>query len=249
MRSLAALACPAILAWPIAAFPEALPQANKLVALVRSDGCTMAMIEGRMGKVGKAMVRDSATTRVIIDWPGEPARNLDMMGNPSPILAALEVSAQPPALMKLATKMERKLERACPADVYIVHERRLLTTPRSWQLGEASPEPKVITTLVRKQGLSLREFDAEWAGPHARLSLAWRKARGGNGHYVQNLVVGRIGGKAPLLDGIGEIEGVAGRPAGEQERLARAETADHARSFQDMEKTTMFTAREVILKD
>lgn len=222
------------------------PPADKLIVLVQSSGCDWASLAPRLDAAGKIMAADKRTTRVSIDRPADAERNLDLMDKPSPFLAAIEVSAPPSALPALARRIERSLASACSAAVYLVHERRLMTTPRSWPLGEPAPASKTLVTLIRKPGLSFETFDQEWAGPHARLSLGWRTARGGNGHYAQNLVVGRLGRAAPL-DGIGEAEGPG--TSTPQEREARIETAAHARTFQDMDHASMFIAREVILKD
>jgi|GEM_PF-6031179 len=106
----------------------------------------------------------------------------------------------------------------------------------------------VLVTLVRKPGLTSATFEHEWTGPHAEMALAWRNARGGNGHYVQNLVVAPDGANTRPLDGIGESEvpGSAPIPA---EREARLKTAAHAATFQDMSKAATFVARETIWKD
>jgi hypothetical protein len=149
----------------------------------------------------------------------------------------------------LGRGVERSLGKVCATGIYLVHERRLMTMPRTWPLGQPSPTSKTLVTLNRKPGLSFEAFDREWAGPHAELALGWRTARGGNGHYVQNLVVGTIGRDTPPLDGIGESEGPGTSPPSQQEREARVRTAAHAQTFQDVASSTMFVAREVILKD
>jgi hypothetical protein len=225
----------------------ALTPANKLMALLQSTGCDWAKLAPRLDATGRKLADDPRTIRVSIDRPADVERNLDLMGKSSPFLAALEVSARASTLPALARRVQHSLGSECAADIYLVHERRLLTTPRTWPLGEPSPASKTLVTLVRKPGLSFDAFDGEWAGPHAQLSLEWRAARGGNGHYVQNLVVGHIGRNTLPLDGIGEAEG-PGTPT-PQEREARIKTAAHARTFQDMEHSSMFVAREVILKD
>jgi hypothetical protein len=226
---------------------ESLPRANKVIALVPSAGCGWEQIGPRLEAAGQAMARDRRTSRVIIDRPADPGHNLDLMGRPSPLVAAMEVSGRPSDLGRFARSMARAFGRECLAGLYLVHERRLMITPRTWPLGEPSPQAKTLVTMNRKPGLSFDVFDREWSGPHAQLAMAWRAARGGNGHYVQNLVVGRIGRDTPRLDGIGEAEG-PGVPS-PQEREARVKTAAHARTFQDMGSSTMFVAREVILKD
>lgn len=248
-RRIAAALCAASLVWSPAACAEEPPTANKLIVLVPAQGCDFATLEPRLAKAGKAMVRNRRTTRVIVDWPADPSRNLDLMGIASPFIAALEVSAELAVLGRLAAKLRRKLEKACPVDLYLVEERRLMTTPRSWKLGEASSRIKVLTTVNRKQGLLRAEFLREWVGTHAELSLGWRRARGGDGHYVQNIVTQSLGGGTPELDGIGEIEGQATGSVSDEERQARIQSAAHAPSFLDMEQNSMFRAREVILKD
>lgn len=222
---------------------------DKFILLVRSEGCAFGMLAVPLAEAGRAMARDARTSRVIVDWPADAQRNLDLLGKPSAILAALEVSAARDDLAALERKARRKLGGVCAVDGYAVHERRLMTRPRRSELGRPSPEPKVLATMVRKSGISREEFVEEWAGTHAGLSLAWRKARGGDGHYVQNIVVSTLGAGSPVLDGIGEIEGPGSGAPGDAERRARMETASHAATFQDMANSGMFTAREVILKD
>jgi len=249
LRPIAAALCAVGLAGATAASAHVSPRPEKLIVLVRAEGCEFARLKATLASAGRAMVRDSRTTRVVVDWPVDPVHNPDMMGNPSPIIAALEISATQAIMGELAGKVRRKLARACPSDIYLVHERRLLTTPRSWKLGKASPETKVLVTMARIPGISLAEFVGEWGGGHAELALAWRRARGGAGHYVQNIVVEAVGEGTPELDGIGEIEGPGTRTVSDDERKARMQTAAHARSFQDMDNSAMFVAREVILKD
>lgn len=226
----------------------ALPEANKLIALVPSSGCDMAQFRPRIEAAGQALSRDRRTSRVSIDWPAEPMRNLDLMGRPSPFAAAVEVSGAQGALTGIGRRLQSALVASCPVAIYRVHERRLMTTPRTWPLGEPSPASKTLVTLNRKPGLSFDVFDHEWSVTHAALALGWRKARGGDGHYVQNLVVGTVGNATPPLDGIGEAEGPGGGSS-PQEREARIQTAAHAATFQDQKNSAMFVAREVILKD
>lgn len=230
-----------------AAQAAAPPPPDKLIALVQSEGCDWTNLAPRLDAAGKALAADRRTTRVSIDRPADAELNLDLMGKPSAFIAAVEVSAPAAALPALAKRIGRSLGPTCSPAMYLVHERRLMTTPRTWPLGEPSPASKTLVTLIRKPGLSFEAFDQEWAGPHARFSLEWRAARGGNGHYVQNLVVERLQQGIPPLDGIGEAEG-PGTPT-PQEREARMKTAAHARTFQDMDHASMFVAREVILKD
>ena len=229
------------------ALAAGLPEADKLIVLVRAEDCDRPALERALPRIADKLARDHRTSRVAIDWPADAARNLDLMGNPSPFAAALEVSAKQSALARIGSRVRRRLADACPADVYLVHERRLMTTPRTWPLGTPSPDTKVLVTLFRKDGLTREEFDSEWSGPHAGLALGWRRPRGGNGHYVQNLVVGTAGSVATRYDGIGEAEGNESGPASEEIRLRRIDTAAHARIFH----TTgpMYVVRETIVKD
>jgi hypothetical protein len=247
-RSSLGLLCAAGLAWNQAANAEPLPKANKLIVLVQSEGCDLAQLKPRLGASGVALAADRHTSRVIIDWPADAERNLDLMGRPSPVLAAIEVNAKEPKLRTMAARVRRDLGTGCHVGFYLVSERRLLTLPRTWPLGGASPGSKILNLLVRKEGLTLEQFDAEWAGPHAKLALSWREEGDGEtGRYAQNLVVGRIGEDGPLLDGIGEGEGPG--MANDRQREARMKAAEHSRSFINMQKAAMFNAREVILKD
>jgi hypothetical protein len=222
---------------------------DKFIVLVRSEGCDFGKLAVPLAKTGRAMARDARTSRVVIDWPAEPSRNLDLVGRPSPIIAGLEVSADPARLKAVSRKVMRKLGSVCLGDGYLVDERRLSTTPRSWQLGEASPQTKVLVAMLRRADIAREDFVREWTQVHPGLSLGWRRSRGTAGHYVQNVVVDVLDGSSRHLDGIGEIEGKAEAPVSDAERKARAESAEHAQSFQEIERSAMFTAREVILKD
>jgi hypothetical protein len=222
------------------------PTANKLIALVPAASCDTVQLRQKMAAATDEVVKDARVSRAVVDWPADPNKNLDLMGRPSPIAAALELSAREPALSSLAERVQRELP--CHVSVYLVHERPFVVSPRTWPLGEPSPQVKVLSMLVRKQGLSRQEFDATWGGPHAELALSWRKDGGATGgHYVQNLVINRIGDDAPALDGIGEGEGP--RAVSEREREARMKTAQHAQTFEDTSKMTMFVARETVFKD
>jgi hypothetical protein len=246
-RAIAGVLLGAALSLAGSADAAARPSANKLIALVGASGCEVTRLDARLDTAGHAMARDRRITRVSIDHPADPDRNLDLMGRPSPFAAAVEVSAPSSVLRKLGHRLRSALGRDCPVAVYLVYERRLMTTPRSWPLGHPSPTTKTLVTLERKSGVSFDTFDEEWAGPHAELALGWRAARRGDGHYVQNLVVGRIG-DAPAIDGIGESEGPGAAP-GPEEREARARTAAHAATFQNLASSQMFVARETVIKD
>jgi hypothetical protein len=249
-RAPAAVAASVLLAAgapPLHANAAGAPAADKVIALVQSSGCDLTQLRPEMAQVTKALVADRRTSRVVVDWPVDPERNLDVLGRPSPVIAALEVTAPPPDLAALADRVGHGFGGACKVAVYLVHGRTFVSTPRTWALGEATPGTKLFNMLVRKDGLSLGDFDAAWSGPHAKLALSWREAgHVTGGHYVQNLVVGRLG-DAPALDGIGEGEGP--HPASEQERAARMEAAQQTSAFVDMAKSTMFHAKEFVLKD
>jgi hypothetical protein len=250
---LAAAAHPALLAAVLglargsAGHAADVPAADRIIALVRAGGCDAAQLHQEMEATTKSLVADPRAMRVVVNWPVDPVRNLDLMGRPSPVAAALETTAAPADLTAIADRVAHDLDRACKTDVYLVRTRAYVTTPRTWPLGEASPGSKLFTMLTRKDGLSLADFDAVWSGPHAKLALSWREVgHVKDGRYVQNLVVSRVGDTAPL-DGIGEGEGPhAGSPA---ETEARMKTAQHAPSFMNMAKSAMFHAKEYILKD
>jgi hypothetical protein len=229
------------------ALAAALPEANKLFVLVPGANCDPARLDPKLNAVAKAMVSNKATTRVVVDRPADRTQNLDMMGKPSPLIAALEVLAPPAALHHLAEHIESALAPVCAANVYLVFERPLLVPTRAWPLGQRSPDPKVISTQIRKDGLSLEQFDATWSGPHAQLALAWRREAGiTNGHYVQNLVLAHVPDDAPEIDGIGEGErGATVNPPAQQIRM---QTAAHAQTFSDVARSQMMIAQEVILK-
>jgi len=237
-----------LLAAPFPASAASLPVADKLFALVPSRDCDITRMRPRIEAAAREASRDRRTARVSIDWPADAARNLDLMGRPSPFAAALEVTAGQPALAGIAGRLQHALGTSCAVQYYLVHERRLMITPRTWLLGQPAPASKTLVTLNRKAGVSFETFDHEWAVTHAVLAMGWRKARGGDGHYVQSLVVGTLGSGTPPLDGIGESEGPGGAPS-QQEREARMKTAVHAATFQDQQNSAMFVAREVILKD
>jgi hypothetical protein len=228
--------------------PATLPSANKVMAFVQASDCDLARLRPKLDATAKALVANRRTTRVVLDWPFDEARNVDVMGRPSPIIAAVEVTAPGAALPTLAGFVQRSIAATCPVDVYFVNERRLMVTRRTWQLGTPSPGSKTFNTQVRKAGLSLAEFNATWAGPHADLALGWRRASGATeGHYVQNLVLTQLGKTPPSIDGVGE--GDAAGATTDRARELRMQTAAHAQTFADMSKSSAFVAREVILKD
>jgi hypothetical protein len=218
------------------------------MAFVQGSGCDSARLRPKVEATARALVANRRTTRVVVDWPFDEARNVDIMGRPSPIVAALEVNAPQSELPNLAKSIQRGLGGTCAADLYLVHERRLWDTRRTWQLGSPSPASKTFNTQVRKAGLSHAEFDATWAGPHAELALGWRRASGQTeGHYVQNVVITQLGQNQPAIDGIGE--GDSSNATTDRARELRMQTAAHAQTFADMSKSSAFVAREVILKD
>jgi hypothetical protein len=244
---LIALAAPAVAASDSPTSSD-LPPANKVMALVQAKGCDAAALQPKLEATDKSLVANSQTTRVVVDRPFDEAHNLDMMGRPSPIIAAVEVGAAGAALPALAEFVQRSVSAVCPVDVYLVAERRLMDTKRTWPLGSPSPASKTLNTQVRKPGTSLAQFDATWAGPHAELALGWRKAAGQTeGHYVQNLVLEKLGANPPTIDGIGE--GDSANATNDRARELRMQTAQHAQTFSDMSKSDAFVAREYILKD
>lgn len=236
-----------MLAMTTSAVEASPPAADKVMVLVPAEGCDLTLLHPRVEAVGGTLTRDRRTTRVSVDWPADPARNLDLAGKPSPFAVAVEASAPTGALPSIARRIEVALGKNCKPAIYFVHERRMVTTPRTWALGEPAPASKTLVTLNRKSGASAEDFERLWAFPHAQLALAWRALRGGEGHYVQNLVVGRATPSTPMIDGIGESEG-PGVPT-PQERDIRMKTAAHAATFQNLRDSSMFVVREVTLKD
>lgn len=227
---------------------ETVAEPNKVIAFVDASGCNIERLRPVLGDAASRAVQNPGSIRVVINWPADPERNLDLMGRPSPFVAALEVSADTRSLGRIARRIERQIRRTCPIDTYLVREQRFLTQTRIWQLGEPSPDIKVLTTLVRKEGLSRDEFQSEWSGPHSEMALSWRRDQSDqNGRYVQNLVMGRIGKDTPAIDGIGEGGGPGA--VSDAQRAARMKTAEHTRMFMDVAATRMFLAQEVILKD
>ncbi|MBU6269314.1 MAG: hypothetical protein KGN34_17335 [Sphingomonadales bacterium] len=236
----------ALLAAPDAAWE--LPEANKLVVLVAADGCPLAQLGPRLDRAARRLAGNRHATRIVLDLPADPLHNADPLGRPSPIVATVEVSAPTASLPALALRTRGAMPAPCRSAAYFVHERRYLSNPRHGTLGEPSPAIKTITTLIRKDGTNAAAFDREWGGPHAQLTLAARKAAGEHGsHYVQNLVVGRADAASPALDGIGEggSDGTGGIVA----TADRMMIAAHAATFTDMARSTMFVARETIVKD
>jgi hypothetical protein len=247
LKSMAFLAASAI-TFTLSARASELPAPNKLIALVQSEGCDTAQLRPRMETAGRQLADDAKSTRVIIDWPLRPEHNVDQLGRASPIVAVLEVAADQSALTGFANVVRRTLGSACRSDIYLVYERRLLTSPRTWKLGEPSPQPKTFSTLVRKEGLSREEFNQTWGGPHAEIALSWRTANHeSGGHYIQNLVLSHIGDYAPPLDGIGEGGGPG--TASPEELKARMKAAVHSQTFVDMSQMKIFIAQETVLKD
>lgn len=257
----------------IAAQAQNLPPANKIIAFVRSDGCQLEAIKPQVNAAGEALVKDKATTAVVVDLPANPDRNVSMLGKPSPYIAAVEANAAPSALPGMIKKLRRALGTACRVDVYSIHEGRLITPKRTWQLGEPSPIGKGFITFLRADGISLQSLDSIWGGPHAQLILSNRDQAAQSGQplqgesylYIRNVVVARASLDSPAIDGIAETGGVAigasaealARPA---QVAARAQggtppalnrNQESAKRFMslDINKINMFSAQEIILKD
>lgn len=236
----------ALFASPVAAWD--LPTANKLMVLVSAEGCDRVQLGRALDRAARTLVSSRHTSRVVLDLPADPERNLDLTGKPSPILAVLEANASAGALADLARRVTHAIPSTCRSAAYFAHERRYLANSRRWQLGRPSPGTKTITTLVRKEGVTIATFDTEWGGPHAQITMAARRAAGeGGSHYVQNLAVGRLDKKSPALDGIGE--GGSDGTGGAVDIADRMKTAAHAATFTAMARSTMFLARETVLKD
>lgn len=243
----------ATLSAPAGSAGSVLPEANKALVLIPAATCPIERLRPRLDAVGRKLVHDRRIARLVFNYPADPERNLDMLGRPSSTVAIVEVSAiRHSPILPIASKVARDVSAICPTAAYLAHERRYLSNIRTWPLDTVSPGLKQFTLLTRRADISIEKFDREWGGPHADLSLGWRRASGEKGaHYVQNLIVGTIGSTVPALDGIGEGGGAtAGTP---EERKApsadRLKTAQHAQTFIQMDRSTMFTAKEFIFKD
>lgn len=242
------------LAANLPAVAQSLPAADKMIALVRADGCELDKLKPRVNAAGAKLVHNKATTRVEVDWPANPDKNVDLLGRPSPYIAALEATAPSSALRGITKDLERALGKECRVDIYSVHERRLAAPSRTWPLGQPSPGVKSLMTLVRKDGLSLEQFNAEWEGPHAAMAMSNRPE---GDRYIQNLVLARSNDDTPALDGIGEAGGPGGatpnseltKEAQTAAAAARLKSMEHAKTFLNMGKLQMFSAQETILKD
>src|SRR5262245_7335990 len=99
---------------------DAVLKPNKIIALIRADGCIFETVKPAVETLSETMKHDRATTRVIVDWPADTTANLDTVGKPSAFLAALEIVAPAPALPRLMNTMEKAFDAGCRADVYEV---------------------------------------------------------------------------------------------------------------------------------
>jgi hypothetical protein len=72
--------------------------ANGAIAFVRAGTCDAARLEAKLAAAGEALVRDRATSFVAVDVAAFPENNIDMLGNPSPYVAAVEWSAPAQAI-------------------------------------------------------------------------------------------------------------------------------------------------------
>jgi hypothetical protein len=119
----------------------------------------------------------------------------------------------------------------------------------SWPLGQPTPGVKLISTVIKREGLSSPGFADYWAGPHVEATKVnqirpWR--------YVQNVVVPRDDADAPEIDGIGEES--FQDPDFAKKRMATAPTAAlkvlaDAKNFMDVAKGRLLLATESVLKD
>jgi hypothetical protein len=223
------------LAHCISAQAENLPPANKLLAFVRADGCRWEAIKPKVDAAGQALVKDKATTWVAVDPPANPERNVDMMGKPSPYIAAVEANAAASALPRLIKKVSGALGTQCRVDVYSIYESRLINPQRTWQLREPSPGGKGFITFLRAEGITQEGLNSIWGGPHAELILsnrdratqAGQPPRGEGFRYVRNIVLARASKDSPAIDGIAETGG--GAPLAPEETARRAQATEAGR--------------------
>lgn len=83
---------------------------------------------------------------------------------------------------------------------YEVEESTPVSYAKSWEDGEATPSPILLTLLHKKPGLSFDEYLRRWHGGHTPLSLEIHPLC----YYVRNVVRGAITTGAPPCDGIVE---------------------------------------------
>jgi hypothetical protein len=253
-RRLGALAVVAGLAaasspdWAAAA---ASPPANKIIAMVHADGCDVEQLKPRMEAASRGLASDPATERVAVNWPYGSASGGPQAGaGRSMFVAAIDVRAKSSAIPILMKQVQTALGPECKVETYALHELEVVAEPRTWPLGDPSPGVKLISLVVKRQGLTLPEFAAYWAGPHAKVALESpiRPYR-----YVENVVVS-ASGETPQVDGVGEQNFLdpdysKKRMATPEGKAAAANVLKDTPNLMDMSKLRMFLAQETILKD
>jgi hypothetical protein len=248
-----------LIAQPVAAAP--IPPADKFIAFVRAENCQLGPSWPRIDAASKSLVRDKSTSWVAVNVSADPEKNLNAMGVAAPFLAAVEAKAPAAALPGLIARVRKTLGTSCKIDIYTIGERTVQPFARTWELGQTTPTSKVFWTAVRKDGLSLAQFNDEWAGPHAAFAMA-NRARDAKlappprgARYIQNVVLGKDDAGSPDVDGI--VEDVRGQRLGPQLVEATRQALDdpqdestrHSKTFLDMSKVRQWIATEIILKD
>jgi hypothetical protein len=250
------------LGYALAADAAPLPTPNGIIAFVRADGCPLDAIKSQVNAAGQTLAKSRATTFVAVDLAAYPDNNIDMFGNPSPYIAAVEANSAPGDVPKLVKDARKALGIQCKLDIFSVNERRLFSPARSWELGTPTPGGKGFTLLVRKDGTTPKFFYEQWSGPHVDLFMRREQSsqspRSSEGkRYIHNYILARSKGSLPF-DGIAEGAGnTRGPPTPESIKQTKAIAAGppssdvqkHAPVFMNMDKTQMFSVQEIILKD
>jgi hypothetical protein len=227
------------------------PPANKIIAMVRADGCAVQQLKPRVDAASRALAAASTTDRVAVNWPYGSASGGPQAGvGRSMFVAAIDARAKSASVPRLMKQVQAALGTQCKTEIYALHELEVVAEPRTWPLGQPSPGVKLISLVVKRQGLTLPEFGAYWAGPHAKVALESpiRPYR-----YVENVVV-PAAGDAPLVDGVGEQNFLdpdysKKRMATPEGKAAAANVLKDTPNLMDMSKLRMFLAQETILKD
>jgi hypothetical protein len=142
---------------------------------------------------------------------------------------------------------EAALDWPFPVRAWLVTEHVPLVYDRSCPSGEASPGMRMISTIHRRDGMSLRDFAEHWLGPHTSVAKSYTVPVW---HYNQNVVVEALTpGSDESPDGFVGMHfesAEAMRSRWQDHPAEAARGAGDAARFMNLERSVSFTAIETV---
>ena len=120
-----------------------------------------------------------------------------------------------------------------------------LAYEQTWPSGEQSPGVRMVSSIQRRPGMSLSEFEAHWRGPHTEVAKSYTVPVW---HYNQNVVLEKLRGEISVDGFVGmhfrTAEEMAARWRDYPAEAARG--AEDAAKFMATEETQSITALETV---